>query len=318
MKRESSLFASAILKTIVIAVVTYFLLQLFVGQEKEDKHILANKTFVSSDTWKQEWVQIELDDETKELVETALSDYHQSANINNPITAMYTSTCKKYKSICDITTFEAKNLTIKQKLYYQVMVIYAIGKLQWFGVSLLDYVDNITIQSESLKSRGYSSRNQIFLDVRAMQGYTEFLQVFIHELGHITDFRYLEWDPNNPKSKLYTEFGKSIFPLDDPSLDYYALNRLDEQTRTNTTSYKDFVSGYGMSDMFEDFAETYNFYINYNQIFQKLATQSETLRKKYDFVDQLFNWKFINAGVAKTSYFEEYDWDVRPYDTTRF
>jgi hypothetical protein len=197
------------------------------------------------------------------------------------------------------------------------MIIYALRKLEGFGIPYSDYIDNISISSESAKSRGRSSRNQIMLDVKAMQSYAEFLQVLLHELGHITDFRYLIGDESAPKSKVFTEFGKVVFPVDDPSLEFYALSWINENTRSKFVTYKDFVSGYSMVDPFEDLAEVLHLYINYNQIFQKISQQSDILRAKYEFMEELFGGQYISLGTKAEPVFENYDRDYRPYDTTR-
>jgi hypothetical protein len=73
-----------------------------------------------------------------------------------------------------------------------------------------------------------------------------------------------------------------------------------------------------LTDPFEDLAESINFYIYYNQIFAKLAKQSDVLLLKYQFVDQLFNGVFISDGLKKQSLFESTKREYRPYDTTRF
>jgi len=151
-----------------------------------------------------------------------------------------------------------------------------------------------------------------------MNGYSEFLRVLVHELGHIVDFRNLEGQNSYLKNNVYTEFGKKVFAIDDPSIDFYSISWINENTRSRSATYKDFVSGYSMSDIFEDFAETINFYLNYKSIFQELTKQSDALLAKYNFIDSIFGGQYLNNGEKKKSQFEQYKRDFRPYDTTRF
>lgn len=228
----------------------------------------------------------------------------------------YKKLCDWYRQICAITKFSS-NINDKQKLYYQALAINAFIKINAMGIPILDFVDNITIKSNNTKSRGYSSRNQIVLDVKSMIGYSEFFQVLIHELGHIVDFRYLIWTPTNPLDNNFTEFGKKTFPVDDPSLDFYKLSWINENTSTSYVTYKDFVSWYSRKDIYEDFAESFNFYQNYNSIFRQLAKNSDILASKYDFLDTIFWNQFINTWNKKSEQYQT-DPDYRPYDTTRF
>ena len=174
------------------------------------------------------------------------------------------------------------------------------------------------IKSKSITARGFSTDTKITLDVKPMKSYNEFLQVMIHEFGHIVDLQQIIGTLTMGKDKQFTEFWESRFSINDPSLDFYKLSRANENTRLNSVNYEDFVSGYGMSDTFEDFAECFNFYLNYNLIFQKLTLQSNVLKQKYDYIDQLLWGNYISDGQAKQANFELYKRDFRPYDTTRF
>jgi hypothetical protein len=46
---------------------------------------------------------------------------------------------------------------------------------------------------------------------------------------------------------------------------------------------KDFVSGYAMTNKYEDFAESFTYYILHNDDFLEKSRQSALLRAKYDF-----------------------------------
>ncbi len=296
--------------TFVVACFTYVILS-FVTPASPHHHdfdsVMIDRERLQGD--------IIIDNQLQSLLDQALSETHQSAPTNDEV--LFQTLCKEYQIICNKTTFAASSLTTRQQIYYQVIVIYILQKLSSFGI-FSDYLSDITIKSKSVALRGFTSDATITLDIKAMRTYNEFLQVLVHEFGHIVDLQQIVGTKGMVKDKLFTEFGQAMFSLDDPSLAFYKLSRSNENTRLSTARYEDFVSGYGMSDIFEDFAESFNFYINYNQIFQKLTLQSPILKQKYDYLNQLLGGKFINNGQTKQASFEQYDWDFRPYDTTRF
>ncbi len=138
----------------------------------------------------------------------------------------------------------------------------------------------------------------------------ELVSVFVHEMGHVVD------------TGLYTGnslYGKSGFmdgslPIynNDLSLRFYKISWLDDKTLRSGAKESNFVSRYGMTDPFEDFAETYNFYILHGKQFKEMAEFDRTLMRKY-----LFMKYYIFKG-------REYDNDpyteaqpfTRTYDST--
>lgn len=54
----------------------------------------------------------------------------------------------------------------------------------------------------------------------------------------------------------------------------------------------DFVSGYALSNKYEDFAESFAFYVFHNAEFQKRAKSNAQVAKKYDF----FSKKVFSSG----------------------
>ena len=138
----------------------------------------------------------------------------------------------------------------------------------------------------------------------------ELSSVLVHEMGHIVD------------TGLYTGsswYGKSEFmdgsvPVynDDLSLRFYRISWLDQDTLKEGAREASFVSTYAMTDPFEDFAETYNFYILHGQQFREMAEFDRNLMRKY-----LFMKYYIFRG-------QEYDNDpytqvepfTRTYDAT--
>jgi hypothetical protein len=65
------------------------------------------------------------------------------------------------------------------------------------------------------------------------------------------------------------------------------MSRDKENIRKATAKKKDFCSGYGMTDPFEDFAECFNLYLNHNILFREITKNNTILKKKYNFIAAL-------------------------------
>ena len=50
----------------------------------------------------------------------------------------------------------------------------------------------------------------------------------VHEFGHIVDLGSLQ-GKSKAKNGNFTEFGKTVFEIDDPSLEYYRYSRWTEE-----------------------------------------------------------------------------------------
>lgn len=123
----------------------------------------------------------------------------------------------------------------------------------------------------------------------------EILSVFIHELWHYFDIIYLE------KQVLY-----------DVSDLFYTLSWSDINIMKAGGEKKDFVSGYAMTNKYEDFAESFLYYILFNDDFRQKAVESEILQKKYDFFSRKIfrNDEFKKTNFRLTDKIEPYYWDT--------
>jgi len=152
----------------------------------------------------------------------------------------------------------------------------------------LEGFEKLVIHMDSSKRRGLSNGESIYL--RCLEDKNEYLDVMIHELGHSVDLLYFAAN-NSSSPSTFTDFGKPIYKSD-LSLGFYSLSWVNSETLRSTINRKDFVSGYAMSDPFEDFAESFLFYVRYGEIFRFLANNPENfiLKQKYIFLrDTVFN-----------------------------
>ncbi len=104
--------------------------------------------------------------------------------------------------------------------------------------------------------------------------------------------------------------------MDDPSISYYKLSRSKEKIRKAEAKKKDFCSGYGMSDPFEDFAECFNLYTNHNSLFRQMAKSDAVLKKKYNLIASIFDGQYVNASSQELKLVKS-NGSRRPRDTTK-
>jgi hypothetical protein len=76
----------------------------------------------------------------------------------------------------------------------------------------------------------------------------------------------------------------------DLSDEFYNISWLSTKTLRSGQSQADFVSGYAMTNKYEDFAESLTYYIIANRDFLEKSEKSEKLQNKYNFFEnKLFN-----------------------------
>jgi hypothetical protein len=109
---------------------------------------------------------------------------------------------------------------------------------------------------------------------------------------------------------------------DDPSLDFYKISFENQTTLKDIASDLDFVSGYAMSDPYEDFAESYAYYILHGNEFRELAQNNESLNQKYGYLKtRIFDGnEYFNGDESHNVelYTRQYDVTVLPYDMEKF
>ncbi|MCC6643751.1 putative zinc-binding metallopeptidase, partial [Candidatus Peregrinibacteria bacterium] len=140
---------------------------------------------------------------------------------------------------------------------------------------------NLTLYFSSTGRRGLGGGSTIILRCQNVTD-SELVGVLVHELGHIKDTGVLKGDFWAGESE-FKDGEKAIFQ-NDLSLDFYRISFANEKALKKGAVEKDFVSGYAMSDPFEDFAETYNFYILHGEQFRKMAEDNPNLQAKYDYM----------------------------------
>lgn len=119
----------------------------------------------------------------------------------------------------------------------------------------------------------------------------EFLSVYIHELWHYIDLYVLQKDV-----------------IWDDSDYFYDISWTSVKTIKKWSSAWDFVSWYSMTNKYEDFAETFTYYVLHNKSFLERAWKSDTLAAKYKF----FSKYVFRDGQFKDTFFA-YDDKIKDY-----
>jgi hypothetical protein len=124
---------------------------------------------------------------------------------------------------------------------------------------------------------------------------TEFAKLFMHELAHYIDIYSFVMDRTGH----------------DISDDFYHISWQKPTTKSANQGTMDFVSGYAATNQYEDFAESFVFYIFHNSTFVDRGLRSESLRQKYIY---LANYVFPRGSFQGTDFsigrVPSYVWDT--------
>ncbi|MBD3328597.1 hypothetical protein GF340_04810 [Candidatus Peregrinibacteria bacterium] len=176
---------------------------------------------------------------------------------------------------------------------------------------------NLTLYFSDEGRRGLGGKDTIILRCQNVTD-EELVGVLVHEMGHVVDTGLI----NGTKSSGESNFldGKTPVYSNDDSLDYYTISWTNEETLKEKAE-QDFVSLYGMTDPFEDFAESYAFYILHGEEFRELAKYNDALAEKYEYIKEtVFQGKEYGDELEKKVdvLSRNYDVTVLPYDLGKF
>ncbi len=329
-KIQNKKFIFNILKLAWAVIILYLWLKFNIFNIWEKK--LFTDDMLSSGSFSQSlnttWNINGLDDELKDLIwkhNSSQDDLEEEVDLQekdldwekNEYKMKYQRLCISNMSLCSKVEFEW-DYEYKEKYMYLASTMYILNNIEkniQFGKTIKKQLDVITINNKVWTRRGYATWDDIVINLWTVPSYLEFFELLTHEIWHVVDLGMVRWF-SKTKSPIYTEFGRKVFEKDDPSIAFYQVSWKSEKVRKADASREDFCSGYGMSDPFEDFAECHNWYLNHNAIFKKIAKTNDSMKKKYNFMANLYGGVYLfdaEDDLKKIKYNE--DW--RPWDTTR-
>lgn len=165
--------------------------------------------------------------------------------------------------------------------------------------------------------RGLGGNGSIYLKCNDMSD-NELTSVFVHEMGHIIDTGLYEGRSAAGLSA-YNDPRSTVFK-DDPSIDFYSISWKDTTHVNSRSTAFDFVTQYAMSNPFEDFAESYNFYLLHGSQFKYMTKTNARLARKYAYLrDTIFHGKeFVNNDIKLNAKRRTYDATVLPFSLEKF
>ncbi len=263
-----------------------------------------------------------VDSDIDSLLESLLNPQHQVSDTltQDFYTQRFQTLCDAHQKLCTKIVF-AGDFSSYEKLIYAAAMIRIVTQTDrlliasWLP-SVVDTLRTITINSDGWERRWGATRNTIVLNTSLIDTFSEFFDVFTHELWHIVDLWVIQGVSRN-KDQKFTEFGRVVFAADDPSLSYYNLSWTSESTRYFQSRSEDFCSGYGMTNPFEDFAECFNLYMNHNAYFRAIAEDNDILKQKYNFLANILNGWYLFTSQEDVRLAQNKRTWRRPRDTTR-
>lgn len=245
-------------------------------------------------------------------------DSHQVVYSSWYFQANFDSLCAANKIICKKLAFKSQ-YELPNKTYYlsgSVYVVWWINEYMVLGRNIIKSFDIMNIQEEDSGKRAWTRWNKVFINTNSISYDGEFSQLLWHEFGHIIDLYSIRWF-GSKKDKNFTEFDKSVFTIDDPSIEFYKISWNGEKVRKSKSKPEDFCSGYGMYDIFEDFAECNNLYLNHNAIFKLFAKSNSVLKNKYNFIASIYAGKYFDKNAKMFAFVKKKTSTRRPWDTTK-
>jgi hypothetical protein len=219
--------------------------------------------------------------------------------------------------------FDARNLKIEILSSNPQLEKFEINNCKALIENTLSVLpEHLTASLDSMKlffakrnPRGLSNSHLIELRCGSLSE-AEIVSVFVHELGHIVDLGYIQGRSSTPSS---FNNGKLKIPADDPSVRFYELSWKDKKTQKYSAERKDFVSGYAMSDVFEDFSESFNFYVLHGEDFRAIKNESRILAQKYDFLkEEIFQGLEFESKRSTKDNKRVWDSTLVEFDLTKF
>ncbi len=180
----------------------------------------------------------------------------------------------------------SKNIEPRKRLIEEVLS----SDQMHFGYRAL----SIILDTKLIEPRGQMTWKSIRLSPSVSKD-AEFIQLLVHEVAHYIDIYSLISVAKNP----------------DPSSHFYEISWEWSKTKKANETIASFISWYAATNQWEDFAESFTFYVFHNDEFAERALKNESLRKKYLFFGE---YVFVDGTFLDTDFgigkVPSYIWDT--------
>ncbi len=219
--------------------------------------------------------------------------------------------CESYSEYCEKLIFDGDR-SEEAKYQYTAITAYFLSMmnqhLAYPETTIRTALKQITLRAKvdtsGKKGSCFSERRwcanheEVMFNIELIKWPLEYAHTLVHEVWHIVDLGVLEWKARKYDTT-FKEFWQDAFKIDDPSIGYYDLSRMWESVRKKSAKMQDFCSMYGMTNMFEDFAECTLMYKNHNLYFKMLAKENRVMLKKYQYFSNLYDTAYLFANPEK-------------------
>lgn len=180
-----------------------------------------------------------------------------------------------------------------------------------------DSILYLVVSEDENTSRGIGGQNTVMLHIGKLRD-EELMSVWVHEIGHVVDTGlYRGTQPSSPTNFMD---GNSTVLQNDISNVFYSISWESTTKKKKGVTSLDFVSGYAMSDPFEDFAESYLFFILHGNTFRSMTKTSSKLYEKYIFLQNIVfdGQEFTTGTVLQNTKARYYDATLVPFNSKEF
>jgi hypothetical protein len=198
---------------------------------------------------------------------------------------------------------------------YYLLLFSVIKK---FPLQKINHIRDIIIKNDPRgQHRGLAGAKTIILNTNQLSA-AEFVAVAVHEFCHGVDLGGINGDFSFSQSN----FSDGDLPVykNDPSLKFYQLSWVNNQSKQEFSQDTNFVSGYAMKDPFEDLAESCSYYVLHNKEFISLANHNQILQAKYNWIKEYFFQGYVFPTGHNFIETNRRSWDITllPFDLTKF
>lgn len=166
-------------------------------------------------------------------------------------------------------------------------------------------LQSFTVLYDNPKHRGLAGKGVILLAGNVPD--SEFVGLLMHEgLGHFADLTCWSGTPQAGDSP-FIDSGDVMY-RDDPSVAFYSLSWSESKIRRIDSRAEDFVSGYALTDTYEDFAESVAYYFLQEEAFAQRAQTNPVLAGKLAWLRA--HYPKTNVSITGSAWNGKIPWDA--------